>query len=545
MSARKRSALISTAVRAALVASGVAAVPAHALEYNWGEWLFNVDTTLSAGAQWRTESIDKDMAFDEGGLNFNDGNNNFGPGLVSNNMKALLEFSGEYKDFSFFLRGDALYDWVYNENKRDLSDAAYASYNNGIPAGGNLLPGELPRDTIVENGRRTRLLDAFATYNFDVGDQSGAVRFGRQVIAWGGSRFYSGVNALQNPIDAVAAQTPGVEVKEIFLPTSAINLKWDFTGTISAEAYYKLNWERSTLPGVGSFLSTSDTTGAGAERVLLGPLGAAPIVSRLTPEDDDQWGFAARYSSYSGYTFELAYTTSHSNIPGAQIKLDLGGGDSFFREVYTEDIDVWAASFSGNLSEAEVYIDLAYSDNMPFVDVSSQFTDDGYFTRSDVTRGHYWQASVGFSDVYTALPWLSPSIAVLAEAHVQGNNLGESDLIPPPAGITPPGERNLKVTDSAWGYQAVVTLRYFSVIQGMDMNVIGTFRHDVEGYGNAIGLNNGLKEDLMTASIGATAYYLTNWQFDAKYAWYFGNDDAADQTLDDRDNISIGVKYRF
>jgi len=176
MSARKRSTLISTAVNAALVASGMAAVPAHALEYDWGEWLFNVDTTLSAGAQWRTESIDKDMAFDEGGLNFNDGNNNFAPGLVSNNMKALFEFSGEYKDFSFFLRGDALYDWVYNENKRDLSDAAYASYNNGLPAGGNLQPGELPRETIVENGRRTRLLDAFATYNFDVGDQSGAVR---------------------------------------------------------------------------------------------------------------------------------------------------------------------------------------------------------------------------------------------------------------------------------------------------------------------------------------------------------------------------------
>jgi len=150
MSATKRSALIPAAVGAALVATGMAAAPTHALEYNWGEWLFNVDTTLSAGAQWRTESIDKEMAFDEGGLNFNDGNNNFAPGLVSNNMKAILEVGGEYQDFSFFMRGDALYDWVYTENKMDLSETAYLSYNNGIPAGGNLQRGELPRDTIVE-----------------------------------------------------------------------------------------------------------------------------------------------------------------------------------------------------------------------------------------------------------------------------------------------------------------------------------------------------------------------------------------------------------
>ena len=51
----------------------LASLPAQALEYEWGEWLFDVDTTLSAGAQWRTESRDKDLAFDEGALNFNDG----------------------------------------------------------------------------------------------------------------------------------------------------------------------------------------------------------------------------------------------------------------------------------------------------------------------------------------------------------------------------------------------------------------------------------------------------------------------------------------
>jgi Protein of unknown function (DUF1302) len=531
---------------AALLGLGCAGAPVYALTYEMGEWVFDVDTTFSASAQWRTESRDKDMAFDDGALNFNDGNNNFDPGLVSNNVKAIFEFGGEYRDLSFFLRADAMYDFVYTENKMDLSEAAYPSYNNGIPAGGSLMRGELPRDTIAEHGRRTRLLDAFVTYNFGFGDQSGAVRVGKQIISWGESTFYPGINALQNPIDAVAATAPGVEAREIFLPTSAIDLKWDFTPNISAEAYYKLDWKRSTLPGVGSFVSTSDNTGPGTERVLLGPLGAADNISRDTPDDDGQWGVVARYSTDAGTSFELSALNAHHNIPGAEIVIDLGNLDgSYTREVYEDDISLWGTTFSTTVGEAQVYLDGVYSDNMPFVDITSEFNADGNFERSKMVRGHYWQVAGGFTDIYTAFPWLSEQIVVLGEVLYQGNNLGGSELIPPPDGVTPEGERNLKVTDTAWGYQFRVQLNYFSVIPGMDVTVPITFKHDVDGYGNANGLTNGLVEDMKTASLGFDANYLSNWQFSGKYAWYWGNNDPDNRTLADRDNVSITVKYAF
>jgi hypothetical protein len=519
---------------------------AMALEYQWGEWLINIDTTLGAGAQWRTESRDKDIAFDPLALNFNDGNNNFDPGLVSNNMKIILEFGGEYRDFSFFVRGDALYDWVYTENKSELSQQGYLSYNNGIPAGGTLQRGEFPRETIAEHGRRTRLLDAFVTYNFGLGDQYGSVRFGKQVISWGESTFYPGINALQNPIDAVTALAPGTETREIFLPTSAIDLKLGITPSLSTELYYKLDWERSTLPGVGSFLSTSDTTGPGAERTLLGPLGAAPVVRRVTPDDDGQWGLALRYLADNGSNVEFYYVNAHHNIPGADVVINLADPSrTFSREVYLDDIPLWGASFSTLLGEAQVYMDGVYSDDMPFVDVTSEFNSDGNFERSKVIRGHYWQVAAGFTDIYTAFPWLSEQITVLGELLYQGNNLGESEIIPPPLGITPPGERNLRVTDTAWGYQFRVQLKYFSVLPGMDVTVPITFKHDVDGYGNANALGNGLVEDMKTASIGFDAFYLTNWQFSGKYAWYWDNDIPDDRTLSDRDNVSLSVKYIF
>ena len=51
--------------------------------------------------------------------------------------------------------------------------------------------------------------------------------------------------------------------------------------------------------------------------------------------------------------------------------------------------------------------------------------------------------------------------------------------------------------------------------------------------------------EVLDSGVEVDAFYLTNWQFSAKYAWYFGNDEPEDRTLDDRDNFAISVKYVF
>ncbi len=537
MSSRRRNTTWALSLPAATTVGAWAlfSAPVQALQFDKGDWLFNLDTTLTAAAQWRTESRNRDMANAEEGLNFNDGNNNFDPGLISAKGSFILEFGGEYKDFSFFLRADGLYDYVYADQDTDMTPQRYESYNGAIINGGTVKLGDFPRETVEEHGRRTRLLDAFATYSFNVGNQSGTVRLGRQVISWGEGTFIQGVNALQNPLDAGVARAPGAELKEFILPTAALNLKWAFNDSFSAEAYYKLDWEKSTLNGVGSYLSASDTTGPGAQRILLGPLGAADVIQAVKPDDDDQYGIALRYLSDRGDNFDVSYTKSHANIPGAQIVVDLANRDnSFSREVYLEDIEVWQFSTSFLVSEAQVYADLAYSDNAPFVNTDQVF-DAGRLTVSDVERGHYWQVVAGMTDIYTALKWLSPSITLIAEAVYQGNNKGGDDL----------EDTTYVVTEDAWGYRLRGELNYYSVLPGMDLKVPIFFSHDVDGYGNGNAMNNALTEDVKTLSIGVDAFYLTNWQFSANYAWFFGNDDPADRTLDDRDNFSVSVKYTF
>jgi hypothetical protein len=59
------------------------------------------------------------------------------------------------------------------------------------------------------------------------------------------------------------------------------------------------------------------------------------------------------------------------------------------------------------------------------------------------------------------------------------NKLGESDL----------DTSGLKATAEAWGYQFRAVLGYVAVLPVVDLQVSACFKHDVGGYGNAIGYN--------------------------------------------------------
>jgi Protein of unknown function (DUF1302) len=518
----------------ALVVAAALPGTALALSFDAGEWLFDVDTSLSAAAQWRTESRDKTLSTDVDNYNLNDGNNNFDTGLVSAKGSFILEVAGQREDFSFFIRTDGLYDYVYEDEKSDLSRKNYLTYNGAIPNGGKLKRGEFPDGTRSEHGKRVRLLEAFINYEFDLAEQSGGLRLGRQVIAWGEAVIYQGVNTMQNPIDGGVALSPGVEAKEIFLPTGAIDLKWNFSESISAEAYYKLEWEETTQPGVGSFLSSSDITGPGAQRVVLAPASlSGKVIKADDPDDFGQWGTALRYLTEDGTSLGISYTRSHANGPGSRFILDLAG-ETTSQEIYLEDIDFWQFGVNTTWGEASIYADLAYSHNAQFIDQTQYLNDQGQLVAADVARGDYRQAVVGITDGYTAFPWLSPQIILTAEAIYQSNDLGEDDKEGTP----------YIATDDAWGYQFLVILKYYSVIAGMDLDVPISFRHDVEGYGASM-LKNVLIEGQKWASVGVNALYLNNWEIQAKYSFYFGNDDPGEPVLSDRDNVALSIKYKF
>lgn len=530
---------LSKAVQGALVLGACsAAVPAYAVQWDFdNDFSFSVDTTVAYAAAWRTQNQDSELVAALNG-NTNDGNLNFDPGLINSSLKGLVEIGGVYKNFSFFVRADAAYDYAYMNQKTDISEEGYRTYNNGTLFGGDVKRGDFPDATLDEAGKRVRLLDAFISYRIDAGNQGGGFRLGRQVISWGEASFVSGINGLQNPLDAIARTTPGAEVKEYLLPTNAIDVKWDFTNSFSMEAYYKLKWEGSTLPGVGSYWSNRDMLGPGAERSIFGPApnGTIERIGSVEPgAGDHEWGVASRYltEALGGANFDIYYVEANAVNPTALNSVDLGDlSNSSYVELYATGIQNYGFSMSTNLVEAQVYLDMLYSPNMPMVEVESGVID-GKLVRGALESSHTRQVVVGYTDVYTAMKWLTEQFILTGEVIYTANNVGSNKDV---------DAALYNASAEAWGYRLVGIAKYFAVIPGLDVDVQAFWSQDVSGNGNGLGYQR-LIDQSKVFSLGVAGYYLTNWEFTARYQWLFGG--GVENLVHDRDNFSIIAKYRF
>lgn len=273
----------------------------------------DLDTTLAYGSMWRVEEQDKRMLtppipvadwtygagvtdtqeFIDSVLKWNsdDGNRNFDKGdQVSNRMAVTSEMDLKYANMGFFLRGQVFYDSVYFEETSwdgegwDDWGPQNASYDPNILCAGGTTPfagcgtyvgpetinnavadrsitdpAHFSEDVQDRHGYDARFLDAYVYGLFPIGEHTLDLRVGRQVISWGESlMLQGGISFAQNKIDAAAATSPGVTLKEIFLPTGAVYGQIDLTETITMEAYWQYEWEPSELFATGSYFEAQD-----------------------------------------------------------------------------------------------------------------------------------------------------------------------------------------------------------------------------------------------------------------------------------------------
>ena len=69
------------------------------------------------------------------------------------------------------------------------------------------------------------------------------VRAGNQLVAWGESLFLPGISYSQSTADATKAFTPGVEVKQILLPTPQVSMNLAIGGEWNVMGYYKFDFK--------------------------------------------------------------------------------------------------------------------------------------------------------------------------------------------------------------------------------------------------------------------------------------------------------------
>jgi hypothetical protein len=328
-----------------------AAGSAHAMQFSWDNGVkASVDTTLSYGISVRAEKRDPALiGIANGGtsrsVNEDDGDLNFDKGdPFANLVKATMDVEVRYRNFGFFGRGTAFYDFDLNDSDK---------------------LGPTGRDRL---GKNLVGLDGFIFGSFDPMGRNLRVRAGRQVISWGESTFIpNGINVV-NPVDLSKLRVPGSELKEAFIPTAGIWASQQLTDSATLEGFYLTNHDKIRLDPRGSYFSNNDFASDDSDLVILsfgrrrdfgsrpgdpqparnpvpptvgallgaGPLGPAynafvgrfgsfdpaaqvwaPRAADRSPSDDGQYGLALRYlaSALNNTEFGLYYMNYHSRIP--------------------------------------------------------------------------------------------------------------------------------------------------------------------------------------------------------------------------------------
>lgn len=283
---------------------------AHGLSANGEDWEVRLDSSVSIGAQFRLEDPDPALlGLPVGGrqysVNADDGNLNYGQGLVSLPAVATFELEGRYRDFGSFFRVSAFYDYENMQGTRERT--------------------ELTREAEEQVGHDLRLLDAYLWGDWVLGGVPVQLRFGNQVLNWGESTFIpNGINAI-NPVDVSKLRLPGAELRDALLPVPSLSASADLSDSLTLELFYQFQWKRVILDPPGTYFSTNDFVGKGGQHVFLGfgalpddgPLGFIPRGPDRNASNQGQFGAALRYFSESlnNTEFGLFAMKYHNRVP--------------------------------------------------------------------------------------------------------------------------------------------------------------------------------------------------------------------------------------
>lgn len=304
-------------------------------------------------------------------INFDDADRNFKKySLINNRVSALGEFQLRADNYGAVFSGSAFYDWAY----RGSNDNDSPAFGPGSTVNKMGEPNQFTDETRRYDGKRARLLDAYAYADWTLGDEASlSLRVGQQLVAWGESLFLSGIASAQGPADATKAFVPGSEIKDILLPVNQVAMQLSVNSKLTLVGQYKLAFRPTEIFPVGDYFSPADAVGPGATFVygsinplylngceglltsafdtllpgsvaFLGGLGINPnslcnqngigatlfgsspyiLAMRgpdITPSDYGQWGAGLRYRLTSSTNLGLFYLRYHDTNPAVVLNV--------------------------------------------------------------------------------------------------------------------------------------------------------------------------------------------------------------------------------
>ena len=477
--------------------------------------------------------------------NQDDGNNNFGKGLVSNRADLLSELDITGPNWGGRISAAAWYDTVYNRSTDNPGISA-----NHSPAS------EFTSDTRSLMGRKAELLDAFVFGKFDLADKPASVRLGRHTLLWGESLFF-GVNGIaggQAPLDLIKLlSVPNSQFKETVRPTGKLSGQVQLSSDVAVGAYWTYEWEKTRLAPVGSYLSASDSMGPGAERINAGPTGTFTRQADLDARDRGQGGLQLRWRVDAIDTDLGFYATRYHATTPSNIWNTLSGAPpalraSSYRWAYHEGVSAFGASFAKTVGEWGLAGEMSLRRNAPLASSGqSVIPAIGVGTRYDNRDNPGYAVGETGHAQFSWLASLGPSF-IAREASF----LGEIAW-----------NRRLKVTQNAQmlnpntdrdatALRMVYAPSYRQVLPGLDLTPSVGIGY-AWGRSSAVGPGFGVDKG-GDFNIGLAGVYLGKWTGSLNYVHYLGkegptldnnNNAQFRQSLKDRNFLSFSLRTTF
>jgi len=517
------------------------------------------DNTLKYSSAFRLKKQSLELVGAPLATNVDDGDRNFGKGLISNRLDLLTEVDLTYKGVGARVSGAAWYDSVYN---RDTDNDSRFTYNAvSVPNT------KFPEATRKLHGRKAELLEAFVYASGELGGMPVTVRAGRHALVYGETLFYgmNGIAAAQQPIDVVKGQSvPNTQFKELIRPIGQVSGQVQFSSNVSLGAYYQYEWEANRLAAVGSYFNTVDHIGAGAESLILGPPPAPRSLYRgdLRAKDSGQGGLQLKWSP-EGSDIDLGFYAArfHSKSPDVVLSLAQGPTGPFpatFRHAYHEGIRTYGISASRTFGEFNVSAEASVRHNTPLSHAGSA---DLYGIVPVRFGGPAAPADNRDNTVYpvgrsahfniSTLASLAPNF-IAAESML----LGEVAWHRVTSVTSHADHLDPNSTRDAWGLRLVYTPTYRQVRPGLDIDVPIGLGYTPKGRSGVFGVAFGPDKG-GDVSIGINGRFEDVWHFSLNLTHYYGAAAPAaisdhgstvytyKQTLKDRDFASVSLRRTF
>ena len=517
-----------------------------------GDWQVRWDNTLKYSAGYRLNSPSAEMISPVSvRANADDGDRSFAKGLVSNRADILSEFDAQKDGFGIRLSAAAWYDTVYNQ--ANDHDSPISANRSSVPYN-EFTPGT--RDVA---GRKAEMLDWFVFGRNEVADKTLSYRLGQHSLIWGTSMFF-GMNGIAKgmaPIDVYKLNIPGTQAKETTIPVPQLSSTLQLTDDTSIEGYVQFKYRATRLHPAGSFLSSTDMLGDGAERMFIGnPTAnrcgstAVPVAQRFNncylnytgiDEGDrsNNFGFALNTRS-EALNADIGFYAISYRDTSTVIQTNTAGG-TYKLVVPEDDVRAVGLSIARLVGDANVGMELSFRDNQPLA------AKEGVVTAADPSyaKGRTVHANVSWTLLSGAAGFWDGSSLVgeFAANHV----MSIDDVRTKIGGRFPVGtdKVNTDKHKSSAGARVIFTPTWYQVAAGIDLSVPVNVGWSFRG-ASMIDTSfpfGGSPDRGGEVILGVTGTYLNRWIANLSYINYLGEPDR--QAVLDRDYVRFSLQTTF